>query len=936
MANCRKGFSDCVIVFVVSEKNPIEDTSTLKLLEAAASTTVFLTTDQSNPVSNEIHIRLTNLIQDKHTTLVIVNATIMNTVLTIQNSAVIVENSTFHNSSLQLQSNTQCLSLSISKSTFNSALQTQLPNVSAEIFQLSGMWSLILINCSSFQSEYFRNSSAITTANAMVTKLMVQSSQFRNLHDAIFMRKNDTTDLLLIFSSQFVQNVQVFNLFQADIKQVSVEQSIIGISPPLPSFQVETAPYCSFILNVTFSSVFLLNNTFHHNKVSVQAGNAGLINIDKSDIIVHGCCFEQNVVATGSLLVAHNSSITVSKCNFTNNVGHTGCVLKAFASIMQISDSYFKKNKAVLFGGTVALFHASSARFISSVFLGNVAVKGGVLFLRNYSQATFISVTFENNTAFSASQAVALSSWSSVLAKLADSCTLNEAGGYGGVVYAQDNAKISLTQCEIVANKAAGGGALFVKNNADVSVQSSLLSDNSAFDCNVSQMPQQQTDENMTKSMCGGGNIYICQNVTVTIDNCIVTNNQADMGGVAFATNTVFSHSEQTHRNHSQVTQVPSTVLMITNSIFENNRAATGIGEGGVVWAAGHVSLTVHSSFFSLNHATRLGGVLKLIDDCDAKIVNSTFVNNSRTSEGGVVWTSGNIHLSVVSCLFSLNTAQYGGVLLATNHPDVKITNSTFTNNSASAYGGVYLVAHFACLTLFSSAFTHNSATQYGGVLFTTKDTLVIITSSSFVNSSSSLQGGVLVAGFNASLTIVSSTFRFSTSKEGAVIFSAHNVQINVSGTNFSQNVASQQGAAVSCTQCVITVLRSHFHRNEGTALLVLETPNQVDKIRGISSLTDCLFTNNIQKNSTHGSDMSFSVPLLLQNISVKIYHREQNLHSITCTQETIVTSLVIVIKSGMTAAVASFSQIFGNQAPQPLSLCNVLSIQNQPVIQEC
>ncbi len=73
--------------------------------------------------------------------------------------------------------------------------------------------------------------------------------------------------------------------------------------------------------------------------------------------------------------------------------------------------------------------------------------------------------------------------------------------------------------------------------------------------------------------------------------------------------------------------------------------------------------------------------------------------------------------------------------------------------------------------------------------------------------------------------------------------------------------------------------------------------------------MKNCLFQNNVQFNSRFASDISVSVPISLQNISIVILQKGIKSSSIMCTEETAITDLNITQGPSYPMTIAVFNQ---------------------------
>jgi autotransporter-associated beta strand protein len=167
------------------------------------------------------------------------------------------------------------------------------------------------------------------------------------------------------------------------------------------------------------------------------------------------------------------------------------------------------------------------------------------------------------------------------------------------------------------------------------------------------------------------------------------------------------------------ITIAPSGALGTGRAVFRNNRT---IGEGGVLYVAGPVSVT--NADFIENSASTNGGVLRNTSASGLIEFNNVLFQGNRAASGGVFASYGNIN--VTSGTFKGNyTSTYngiGGVLANYSASLIRpaiFTGAAFIDNRA-ANGGVagrYSVTNGVLLIVDAPEISGNWAVQNGGVM---------------------------------------------------------------------------------------------------------------------------------------------------------------------------------------------------------------------------
>ena len=166
-----------------------------------------------------------------------------------------------------------------------------------------------------------------------------------------------------------------------------------------------------------------------------------------------------------------------------------------------------------------------------------------------------------------------------------------------------------------------------------------------------------------------GGAILVDQNATLTVNNSIFSDNTSTSGGA------ISIESKQFIGTYSK----------ISNSVFTNNKAmeTNGFGVGGALSVSYRSTVVVDNCFFSENSSSHFGGGISSLGEID--ISNTTITRNFTTSGGGI-HLGGIATMQLANSTISSNTATFrGGGILAFASSDSTIINSTIVGNTAGA-----------------------------------------------------------------------------------------------------------------------------------------------------------------------------------------------------------------------------------------------------------
>lgn len=204
------------------------------------------------------------------------------------------------------------------------------------------------------------------------------------------------------------------------------------------------------------------------------------------------------------------------------------------------------------------------------------------------------------------------------------------------------------------------GGALANSNPGTITIEDSVLEDNTAAD---------------------GAAIYTI-GPAVTIRNSILRNNAQRIDGGFYGGGAILQEVND------------NGVVTILDSVIENNRSnPTGAVGGGISFLTG--KLVIQNSTFENNLGYGGGGALYVAQGATAEIYHSRFIGN-RT-------------LTTVD-----NNYQGGGIL---NNGALVIEDSTLTANLADAGAGIFSAGQGSSLILRRSTVSGNEATNSGGGL---------------------------------------------------------------------------------------------------------------------------------------------------------------------------------------------------------------------------
>ncbi len=235
--------------------------------------------------------------------------------------------------------------------------------------------------------------------------------------------------------------------------------------------------------------------------------------------------------------------------------------------------------------------------------------------------------------------------------------------------------------------------------------------------------------------------------------------------------------------------------MALSNVTLLSNAAISGAG----IYNDGVLSL--QNSQVIVNSASLIGGGILNDTGASLSVVNTQVRGNTATAGGGIYNTGGQVSVTAGSSI-NLNTASSGngGGIENTSNGSLTIANASFEGNRAIGGGGNGLggaIRHdsFQAFEITASNFSGNEAVL-GGALQVGNDTPLQVSGSSFVDNVASQDGGAL-----------------------------HAVFLSVQNSSFETNVAGISGGAI-LAQAVAGISDSSFVTNEALAGGAIQSVN--------------------------------------------------------------------------------------------------------------
>ncbi len=558
---------------------------------------------------------------------------------------------------------------------------------------------------------------------------------------------------------------------------------------------------------VTLINVALISNTSSAGGGGISASGS-LTAIDSR--FENNRATEGGAINIGGALLTVQSTSPASPSNFIgNSASGNGGAIATNSDVRLSGDAQFSANSAggqggAIFSNNVLEDPPNGARMLWS---GNSATgNGGAIRAVGAVNLCQNGPEFQNNSAGGGtSDGGAIFANTIVLcASRAPGVSSNNRARRGGAFYGV--ASVTLSQHDVGANTAQFGGCVFsdgtiLFDGVDASGCRATIDGGAAM--GISVVLQGNGTSVFTNNRAGGAGGVARATSLFVRDSTLISNTAQTAGALSGIERLDISNStlsENTARLGGGAGSA-AVNLIITNSIFSNNRVTDTAAAGGALLLG--TSSVITGSTFTRNSA-KSGGALALPFAGQAYVTGTTFLSNTATNGGAIAGSS----ITATASAFTGNQASYGGAITATI---VGIDASLFERNEASAGLGGAIMADRG--SVYGSTFTQNGASQKGSALFARAVTIV---QSVFLRNGAgaTLRGGAV--GLNGNSSVTDSVFDGNGAGSGTPLGGAiesSSGALTVTGGSFRNNRAGA-GGAVFC-QDICTVDLARFASNQ-------------------------------------------------------------------------------------------------------------------------
>lgn len=317
----------------------------------------------------------------------------------------------------------------------------------------------------------------------------------------------------------------------------------------------------------------------------------------------------------------------------------------------------------------------------------------------------------------------------------------------GGLIYLIESSRVDLSACVVDSCYAGSSGGAFFLRSSELNAEHSTFSNNTG--------------------RFSGGVAWTTFSSTANFVNCTAFENSAEEeGGFAFVTtSSVVTSLDSTFKRHHSFA---GAVVLVEGGIFTAQRSDfnANFGANGAVFANGEGSLVLHNCTFVSNVASERGGVMAVIRDGTAEIVDCTMESNNATLFGGVVFSLSG-HVRAERSRFVSNYAEGDGGVVDAFSATMDYEGCVFESNRAGVAGGA-ISSSLSATTLLRSTFDLNIAGTAGALNIEESSAADVIECTFTSNSAVTAGGGAVLVGHGSSLQMYDSTLSGNTANNAS------------------------------------------------------------------------------------------------------------------------------------------------------------------------
>ncbi|GAK02641.1 hypothetical protein JCM19037_889 [Geomicrobium sp. JCM 19037] len=242
------------------------------------------------------------------------------------------------------------------------------------------------------------------------------------------------------------------------------------------------------------------------------------------------------------------------------------------------------------------------------------------------------------------------------------------------------------------------------------------------------------------------------------------------------------------------------------------------------------------------NSTSSTRGAALLVQGTSAILNGVTIFNCFSPIEAGTIYvTVPNSSLTLTDCIISGNeSGGNGGALFMNEFTNFQCTRTIFAQNVAGINGGAFFLNTDITAVITDCQFIDNTAAD-GGAIFINPRTSLTVSGSGFSNNVATLNGAGIYLNAESAATITTSTFRGNQAPFGGGVFTNLNSSLVLDSNRFEENQATSAGAGLFMNvDSAAATSNNTFENNQapqGAAIFV-------NVVAVLQSNADILFSN--------------------------------------------------------------------------------------------
>jgi hypothetical protein len=176
----------------------------------------------------------------------------------------------------------------------------------------------------------------------------------------------------------------------------------------------------------------------------------------------------------------------------------------------------------------------------------------------------------------------------------------------------------------------------------------------------------------------------------------------------------------------------------IVNCSFENNGLVEG-QDGGAIQNIQNANALILNTTFINNYRSAIYN-----EDSSPTIDNCSFLNNQSDSGGAIKNIGPTTQPYIGFSIFDSNSASLNGGAISNDASNPLVENCTFTGNAAGGNGGAVSNENGAVPIIINSLFSNNTAAQLGGAVFNSESDPTLLNCTISNNYADSYGGGIV------------------------------------------------------------------------------------------------------------------------------------------------------------------------------------------------